>query len=241
MTNINAPSNITAIDYALAKYTDGEPWTNLGNYVTYFQEAFLPLCPNGDYNNVECFGTQNESYWADITNSELRSYLYTTCTELGAYQVAPSSYPSLIMNVLQVDYTQQWCTWAFPPGRYNKIPSTPDLNSFNHFGGFNFSAPRLAFIDGNIDPWLDLCYHSNSAPLRTADVGISGEEYLIAGAGHHWDSTGILDVAAEPLFIQQAHFWEIRTVQKWLSTFEDWKKGLKTKRILSGSMGAMTS
>jgi hypothetical protein len=46
---------------------------------------------------------------------------------------------------------------------------------------------------------------------------------LIAGAGHHWDSYGILDIGAEPLFIQQAHIWEIKTVKKWLRAFKDWK------------------
>jgi hypothetical protein len=39
---------------------------------------------------------------------------------------------------------------------------------------------------------------------------------LIAGGGHHWDSYGILDLAAEPQYIEQAHLWEIKTVQKWL-------------------------
>lgn len=59
VTNIDAPVNVTAIDYALAKYTNGEPWTNLGNYATYFQEAFLPLCTSGDIDSTECFSTQN--------------------------------------------------------------------------------------------------------------------------------------------------------------------------------------
>lgn len=126
------------------------------------------------------------------------------------------------MNVLQVNYTQQWCTWAFPNGKYNQIPSTPNLNAFNKYGSFNISADRLAFIDGGVDVWLDLCYHSNFAPLRTSSD--LHPEYLIAGGGHHWDSAGILDVAAEPIYIQQAHLWEIKTVQKWLRTFPDWKK-----------------
>jgi len=74
-----------------------------------------------------------------------------------------------------------------------------------------------------VDPWLNLCYHSNKAPLRTTtDLH---PEYLISGAGHHWDSYGILDVSSEPLFIQQAHLWEIRTVQKWLKTFPNWRPG----------------
>lgn len=87
----------------------------------------------------------------------------------------------------------------------------------------------MAFIDGNTDVWLDVCYHSNLAPEREQS-GVLHPEYLIAGGGHHWDSYGILDVAAEPQFIMQAHEWEIRTVKAWLSGFEEWKgKGGKSE------------
>ncbi|KAG9231604.1 extracelular serine carboxypeptidase-like protein [Amylocarpus encephaloides] len=221
VTDINAPASITAIDSQLSKYTRGKPWVGLGSYANYFKKTYLPLCPSGDYDSSQCFGTQNQTFWADVTNGGTRSYLWTTCTELGAYQVAPSSGPSLIMNVLQVDYTQQWCNWAYPKGKYVTIPKTPALEITNSYGGLNLQADRLAFIDGSVDPWLDLCYHATDAPLRTStDLN---PEYLITGAGHHWDSYGILNIAAEPLFIQQAHQWEIRTVQKWLRTFKDWK------------------
>ena len=59
VTNLNAPSDITALDYTLSEYTDGEVWTNLGNYANYIKNAVLPLCLTGDYNNSDCFGTQN--------------------------------------------------------------------------------------------------------------------------------------------------------------------------------------
>jgi len=98
VTNINAPANITAIDHALAKYSNGEPWVNLGNYATYFQQAFLPLCTSGriDSTDTGCFSTQNrefshvlksfannrtETFYADPTNGAQegsRSYLYTS-------------------------------------------------------------------------------------------------------------------------------------------------------------------
>lgn len=223
VTDLNAPHNITAVDHALSEYTNGEPWTGLGAYANYVKQVVLPICSSGDYDSTSCFGTQNASYWADTTNSALRSYLYSTCTELGAYQVAPASSPKLISQVLQVNYTQQWCEWAFPKGRFNSIPAQPDLSRYNHFGGFHLSADRLAFIDGANDVWLDVCYHSNDAPARTSSD--LHPEYLIAGSGHHWDSYGIGDVSAEPQFIREAHLWEIRTVKKWLRGFEAWKAG----------------
>ena len=76
-------------------------------------------------------------------------------------------------------------------------------------------ADRLALIDGSSDVWLDLCYHSELAPSPRISSDLH-PEYLINGGGHHWDSYGILDVAAEPQFIREAHYWEIRTVKRTL-------------------------
>ena len=69
-----------------------------------------------------------------------------------------------------------------------------------------------------IDPWLDVCYHSNDAPARySSDLH---PELLIPFGGHHWDSYGIGNITAEPQFIQAAHQWEIRTVKRWLQECE---------------------
>ncbi|RWA08733.1 hypothetical protein EKO27_g6366 [Xylaria grammica] len=200
VSNIDAPKEISEIDYSLSNYTNGEPWVGLGGYA----------------------GTQNQSAWADITNSASRSYLYTSCTEQGAYIDAPKEGPSLISRVIDTSYEQQWCTWAFPKGAHNQVPSSPNLDVYNSFGDFNFTADRLAFIDGDQDVWNGLCYHSPLALTRrqTSDLH---PELLVTGAGHHWDSYGILDVESEPQFIREAHLWEIRTVKKWLREFDSWK------------------
>lgn len=73
------------------------------------------------------------------------------CLEVGAYQQAqPEGIPSLISRVIQPSYTQQWCNWSFPPGKYNSIPTTgPNLTYWNQYGGFNISGERLALIDGS--------------------------------------------------------------------------------------------
>ena len=185
VTNLDAPASTTAVDHELANYTGGLPWTNLGNYANYVKNVVLPYCPDGDYDSTACFGTQNQSYWADVSNNDGRSYLYSMCVESGAYQTAPESGPSLVSRVLQVDYTQQWCNWAFPKGKYNSIPPTPDLDYWNVYGGFNLSADRLAFVDGSSDVWNQICYHSKFAPQRyQTDLH---PELLINGAGHHWD------------------------------------------------------
>jgi hypothetical protein len=59
VTNPNPTSDIKTIDSALAKYTYGENWQNLGNYANYIKNFILPLCPDGNYNSSKCFSTQN--------------------------------------------------------------------------------------------------------------------------------------------------------------------------------------
>lgn len=217
VTNINPLKNISNIDTALSKYSNGEAWVGLGSYANYIKQVLVPQCSSGRIDSTDpgCFGTQNQTFYADATNGGSRSYLYSTCSESGGYQVAPAHGPSLISRVLQRNYTQQWCTWAFPPGAHNSVPSSPELHYYNKYGGWNIKAENLALIDGSTDVWLDLCYHSDLAPSPR----ISSDKYpsyLIAGAGHHWDSYGILDVEAEPAYIREAHEWEMRTVSRFL-------------------------
>lgn len=218
VTNPSPPASVAAVDFQLSKYTHGDPWTGLGGYASYVNATLLPLCESGDYasTNNGCFGlSQNASYWSDITNSADRSYLYTTCTESGGYISAPEHGPSLISRVLRAPYSQQWCTWAFPPGTYNSIPSTPDLNENLKYGGYDIQAPKLALIDGDVDVWVDLCYHSHLSEKTRISSDLH-PSYLIAGGGHHWDSTGIKNITAEPDYIREAHLWEIRTVKRWV-------------------------
>jgi hypothetical protein len=227
VTNLDAPESITSIDYELSSTTNGEPWVNLGNYANYIKKYVIDvICPGIPVNSTDCAGTQDVSFWSSIKNTGERSYLYTTCTEYGLYQVAPKHGPSLIANPLKASYTQQWCDWAFPPGQYNKIPSSPEIWRINKYGGFNVKQKRLAHIDGDNDVWLDICYHSNLAPLRYSTSLQEEQDHpqlLINGAGHHWDSYSLgslKNLTLEPQFIQNAHLWEIRTVERWMRECE---------------------
>ncbi|KAL5115030.1 hypothetical protein ACEQ8H_007071 [Pleosporales sp. CAS-2024a] len=224
VTNVNPPPHIRSVDTALARYSHGEAWTGLGGYAAYIQQTLLPQCASGriDSTDAGCFGTQNQTAYADVSNRADRSYLYSTCSESGGYQTAPQTgRPSLLSRVLTTNYTQQWCTWAFPPGRYHGIPASPQLEYYNRYGGWNIQAPNLALIDGSSDVWLDLCYHSNLAPQPRRISSDMHPRYLIAGGGHHWDSYGIRNVSAEPDGIREAHLWEQRTVSRFL---EFWAK-----------------
>lgn len=37
---------------------------------------------------------------------------------------------------------------AFPPGKHFQVPILPNITSVNALGGFDITADRLAFIDG---------------------------------------------------------------------------------------------
>lgn len=164
------------------------------------------------------------TFWQELVDAGTRSYLYTSCLEAGVYQAANQNGKSLVSRVMTGAYTQEMCTLAFPPGQYNAIPASPDVDGlWNAYGGYNLSVDRLAFIDGHHDPWLGGCYHSNTAPARySSDLH---PEHLIVSGGHHWDSYGQLDVAGEPQFIRESHYWEVRTVKKWLREFIAWSPG----------------
>ncbi len=59
LTNLDAPAELAAVDQSMAKYSGDKPWTNLGNYADYVKRVILPTCSSGEYNSIECFGTQN--------------------------------------------------------------------------------------------------------------------------------------------------------------------------------------
>lgn len=74
VTNLDAPEEVTAVDEQLAKYTDGEPWENLGNYAKYVKDVILPTCDGGDYSSGECFGQGNGRLF--FPSSLLATYIY---------------------------------------------------------------------------------------------------------------------------------------------------------------------
>lgn len=85
VTNSKASKNVTAVDSALSKYTNGEKWTGLGNWAKYVKEVVIPTCPAGEsLNSNQCFGTQNATYWANtaLDPTGTRPYLWQSCTEL---------------------------------------------------------------------------------------------------------------------------------------------------------------
>lgn len=52
-----------------------------------------------------------------------------------------------------MEHTTKICKQAYPPGKYFTVPPVPDVESVNARGDYAIEADRLAFIDGDRDPW----------------------------------------------------------------------------------------
>ncbi|KAJ7028647.1 extracelular serine carboxypeptidase-like protein, partial [Mycena alexandri] len=223
----SANSTFSNVDSQLSKYTGGATWKNLGNYANYIKTSIIPLCPAGvDLDSNECFGTHNATAWANPFDlSGNRAYLYQSCSEFGLWsQGAPAGRRTLLSRSIQPEYTEQTCRWSFPDGRFTKVPASPVLERWNKFGALKLQVDRLAQVDGGIDPWQYACVHSPDGFKRPNTL--LRPYYEIKQGGHHWDENGLLNISAEPDFIQAIHKYEIQFVKSWLADFPEWLAAL---------------
>lgn len=63
---------------------------------------------------------------------------------------------------LTLEYTSKICKQAYPPGKHFTVPEWPDVEEVNRRGDFEIQSDRLAFIDGDRDPWRPMV---RSSPL----------------------------------------------------------------------------
>lgn len=83
----------------------------------------------------------------------------------------------MVSRLIDLEYASIMCREAF--GIYR--PS--DVNRVNKYGGFDIEYERLAFIDGEVDPWRPATPHSELARPRKSTL--EKPFILIEGAGHH--------------------------------------------------------
>lgn len=72
----------------------------------------------------------------------------------------PEDQLPLISRTIDVDYSALICREAF------NLTKPADVEYINKLGGFNISYPRLAFIDGEWDPWRAAGVHAIGLPER---------------------------------------------------------------------------
>jgi len=158
----------------------------------------------------------------DISQS-WRSWPYQYCTQWGFLQTG-SGAPKNILPLTSRLNTLEWesiiCVEAF------NITTPPDVNAINKHGGFAISYPRLAFVDGQIDPWRPATPHASpfnlTAHNRTSTI--SEPFILIADAVHHWDENGLFPNETDnnpqdllpPLPVREAQAEEIAFLKEWM-------------------------
>ncbi|CAL1716305.1 unnamed protein product [Somion occarium] len=190
------------------------------NYAAYVNRTLVARCraPN---TQDDCFGTFDPTaFQATDLSQDWRLWNFQVCTQWGFFTTAPPDpeRPRIISKFITLEYSAQFCQFAYPPGEHFAIPPLPNITAVNSLGGFDIAADRLAIIDGQADPWRPNTPHSDDAKPRP-DTTLRPFK-LIEGAVHHWDENGISDHTAEPPTIKAVHEQEVEFVKAWLKDFK---------------------
>ncbi|KAL6825422.1 serine carboxypeptidase S28 domain-containing protein [Trichoderma sp. SZMC 28015] len=177
---------------------------------------------------VECFSSKYISTDSSLEAGWLRSWAYQVCTQWG-YFVTGSGTPKdqlpMISRAVTLKSASSHCEILF------NITYSPDVESINKLGGFNFSYPRLAIIDGLQDPWRSATPHATGLPDRKSTIS---EPFMLIDWGvHHWDEFGLPEdthvPGLPPPQVTEAHKAEIEFVQAWLKEWEE-EKGSSSRQ-----------
>ncbi|KAL4062844.1 serine carboxypeptidase S28-domain-containing protein [Scleroderma citrinum] len=190
------------------------------SYARYIRENQVKRCLDTNSTVEDCFGTYNDTAFRDTSlDQEWRLWTFQVCTEWGYFITAPPDpiYPRIVSNRLTLDYSSKICRQAYPPGKHFVVPSMPNISAVNILGDFAIAADRLAFIDGEVDPWKPCTPHSEYAEDR--EDTILRPFKLIPDSVHHYDENGLPNIADEPLQIQKIHYEMIHFVLQWLKDF----------------------
>ncbi|RFU81269.1 serine carboxypeptidase s28 [Trichoderma arundinaceum] len=168
---------------------------------------------------LECFSSRYTPNDSSLNAGWLRSWSYQVCTQWG-YFVTGSGTPKdqlpMISRAITLESASSHCERLF------NITTPPDIESINKLGGFNFSYPRLAILDGVQDPWRSATPHASGLPDRKSTTS---EPFVLIDWGvHHWDEFGLpedIHVAGlPPPQVAEAHKTEIEFVKAWLKEWE---------------------
>lgn len=187
------------------------------NYIGYVNITSVITCTKSQ---DDCYTTNNKEYYAqDDIEQKWRSWPFQYCFEWG-FMLGGSGVPSdqlpILSRLVDMEFQSAVCRDAF------NITEPSQVERINQWGGFNFSYPRLAFIDGEHDPWRQATPHAVGAPERESTT--DEPFWLIPTAVHHWDENGLFDnettATLPPQKIKDVQAEEVRFVKAWL---EEWK------------------
>ncbi|CAN8101854.1 unnamed protein product [Discula destructiva] len=205
------------------------------NFVGYTTKRIPARCPAG-YSQDYCFSNSNETFHQqdDITQT-WRSWPYQYCFEWGYLMTgsgAPQDQLPLISRLEDLHFEATICREAF------NMTQPPQVERINRWGGFNFSYPRLAIVDGEHDPWRQATPHAIGLPERVSTT--TEPFYLIPAAVHHWDENGLFPNettdALPPQSIKDVQAEEVAFVRAWL---EEWKQAKSHTNWYSSAVGEL--
>jgi Serine carboxypeptidase S28 len=157
--------------------------TSMLNWIGYVNSTVVQPCAAGDQTQDQCYASTNATFFqqTDLSQSSWRSWTWQYCTQWGFYQTgsgAPDDILPLVSRLLDVPYLSLICRLSF-----NISGEDPDIDSVNKYGGFDIRYPRLAFVDGQADPWRWAGVHAPEAPRRSSTLS---EPFIqIEDAVHH--------------------------------------------------------
>jgi len=137
----------------------------------------------------------------------------------------PTSPRPIMSRTVTLDANKRACRAAF------NLSGDPAVERINRHGGLELRYPRLAYVDGEADPWRQAGPHAAQARQRRRPSTTSEPFILIEGGVHHWDSNGLFPNQTTPDLpppaVKKAQAAEIAFVRAWL---EEWKaeKGSRT-------------
>ncbi|KAM0798802.1 peptidase S28 [Usnea florida] len=196
--------------------------TQMLNLISYLNTTSVQPCIAGGQTTNECYTTHNATFYAldDITQT-WRSWPYQYCSQWGFLQpgstVTKDQLP-LISRTITLSYESIICRDAF------NITTPSDTAIINAYGGYTINYDKLAFLDGEDDPWRGATPHAPEAEPRTSTTD---EPFiLIQGAVHHWDENGLFPnettATLPPAPVKEAQMDEVAFVKAWMA---EWRAG----------------
>ncbi|KAK2811259.1 hypothetical protein FQN50_002356 [Emmonsiellopsis sp. PD_5] len=191
------------------------------NYVGFVDQLSVQPCVESNSTMDQCLTAHNEtSYKEDDLSQTWRLWMYQVCTEWGYLQVGstvPDTQLPMISRLIDLEYTSIICRAAFDIHEPSKVENV------NKYGGFDIEYERLAFVDGQVDPWRPATPHAEGQ--RDRKNTLDKPFILIEGAGHHWDENGLFPNETTPELppgqVVDAQRQEIKFVKKWLKDPND--------------------
>lgn len=193
--------------------------TPMLNHIGYLNASFVSRCRA--YNQDECFSSFNHTFYQlDDLNQQWRLWPYQYCTQWGYLQTGsgvPEDRLPLISRHIDLEYSSMICREAF------NITGPPDLESINQYGGFDIAYDRLAFVDGEQDPWRLATPHAWT--VKDRENTVNRPFLLIEGGVHHWDENGVYDSERRddfpPAPVSDVQASEKHFIHEWV---KDWHK-----------------